>query len=122
MELFLDDALAQHGVSDLPEARDICASHIVTFAVILGRGGRDIDEDAGHNLLETLIGVRKGPRVTRSILLHLQRRSSNTAGVSCLARSKSDSCLLENMHSIRGTRHVCAFGNIANAVIFQQLR
>src|SRR5699024_12527002 len=122
MELFLDDALPQHSVSDLPEARDICASHIVTFAVILGRGGRDINEDAGHNLLETLVSVRKGPRVTRSILLHLQCRSSNTTGVSCLARSKSDSRFLENMHSIWGTRHVCTFGDIANTVIFQQLR
>src|SRR5699024_6994771 len=122
IEFFLDDALPQHSVSDLPEARDICASHIVTFAVILSCGGRDINEDAGHNLLETLVSVRKGPRVTRSILLHLQCRSSNTTGVSCLARSKSDSRLLENMHSIWGTRHVCTFGDIANTVILQQLR
>ena len=66
--------------------------------------------------MQALVRVIEGPRVTRSVLLHLQSRRCNAAGISGLARREVHVRAQEVVDSIRGTRHICSFSDVADAV------
>src|SRR5690554_4794219 len=76
-----DEAEGDHRSGDALEAGDVGADHVVVgLPVLLGRlVARGVD--ALHDLAEAVLGVGERPGVAAGVLLHLERRGGDAAGV-----------------------------------------
>ncbi len=93
----LDNALCQHGVRYFLEASNICTGNIIAFTVIFLGRTIDVFKDIGHDRVEAIIGVLKGPGVAGCVLLHFQRGGSNAASIGGLSRREVDLGFLEDV-------------------------
>ena len=75
--------------------------------------------DVAHDAGQAFLGVLEGPRVAHGVLLHLQARGGNTAGVRRLARGEQHPGFLEGMDALGGGGHVCALDHGLDAVADQ---
>ena len=117
----LNHALRQHRVGNLFKPSDICAHNIVARAVIFFRGSCSGLENVGHDALQTVVGVFEGPGVTGSVLLHLQRRGSNTTGVSRFTWAERDLISPEDLGRFVRGRHIGALRDVLHTVVDEAL-
>src|SRR3546814_17424767 len=69
-----------------------------------------------HDVLEHLLQFRLAQGTAGGVLAHFEAGHGHTAGIRRLARGVHDPRVLEDMHGIEVTRHVCPFGNRDAAV------
>src|SRR5574337_510710 len=104
-----DHAERDHRLGDAPEAHDLGADAVVARTAELLRRLEAGAVDAGHDLVQPLLAVLEGPGVAAGVLLHLERRGRDAAGVGGLARAERDARFLEHADPARRGRHVRAF-------------
>ncbi len=102
----LNDALFEHSGSDLHEAGDVGALHVVDVAVGLFAVLHASLVDGRHDEVELCVNLFTGPAEVSGVLSHFETGSGNTTGVHSLARSEEDACRLECVDGFRCAAHV----------------
>ena len=113
------DPEREHGLADAEEPGDVGAGRVVAGrGVLLGRRRAGL-VDAGHDVGESGFGVLEGPPVSCGVLLHLEGRCRDTAGVRRLAGPERDAGVAEHLDALGGGRHVRALDHQAAPVLDQ---
>src|SRR5690606_36414486 len=114
-----DEAEGEHGLADPQEPGDVGPDDVVAGSAVLLGGLVAGVVDAGHDPGEPLLGVLEGPAVAAGVLLHLECRGGDAAGVGGLAGPERDARLEERGHGVGGGGHVRPFDHGDDAVADQ---
>src|SRR5664280_78043 len=117
-----DEALVQHRVGDLEEARDVGACHVVALDAVSIGGFDALPVDGLHDAVQARVHFFARPAETQAVLAHLEARGGHAAGVGGLAGTVEDALLDEDVDALGDGRHVGAFGDHVHAVVQEVLR
>ena len=88
------DALPDHRVGHLHEARDVGAGHQIALHAVLGGGVGGVVVDVAHDGVQLLVNLLEAPAQAHGVLAHLQAGGGHAAGVGRLGGGEEDAVLL----------------------------